>query len=260
MSADHILVSQEGPVLTVTLNRPEKFNALTFEMYGRVREICSTLPADGPVKAMIITGAGGRAFAAGTDISLFRAFKTEADGINYERDGESTFQALEACPVPIIAAISGACTGGGAGMAACCDMRIGTQDMKYGFPISRTLGNMLASATLDRLVHLLGEPRLIDIMYTARLIEAEEALRIGLVSELCQSHETLMRRARELAMQLAGHAPLTIRATKEVLRRMRQARRQVQDEDLVAKIYTSADFREGLDAFLTKRKPNWTGR
>jgi enoyl-CoA hydratase/carnithine racemase len=258
--SDHILVDRDGPVLTVTLNRPEKFNALTFEMYGRLRELCASMPSDGPVKAMIIAGAGGRAFAAGTDISLFRDFRTEADGLKYERDNEATLSALEACPVPIIAAIAGACTGGGAGIAACCDLRIGTRDMKYGFPIARTLGNMLASATLDRLASLLGEARLIELLYTARLIEAEEAHRIGLVSELCDGYDALMRRARELAQQIASHAPLTLRATKQLLFRMREARRHIPDEDLVAKVYTSADFREGLDAFLTKRKPAWTGR
>jgi enoyl-CoA hydratase/carnithine racemase len=245
--SDHVLVSHDGPVMTVTLNRPEKFNALTFEMYARIGDICSGVPQDGSVRAMIITGAGGRAFAAGTDISLFRDFKTPAQGIEYERSGDATFTAIEACPVPIIAAIAGACTGGGAGIAACCDLRIATRDMKYGFPIARTLGNVLSAATLSRLVRRLGEGR-------------EEAHRIGFVSELCDSHEMLMLRARALADQIAGLAPLTISATKALLRRVREAQPKVEDEDLIAKIYTSADFREGLDAFLTKRKPAWTGK
>jgi enoyl-CoA hydratase/carnithine racemase len=258
--SDHVLVSHDGPVMTVTLNRPEKFNALTFEMYARIGDICSGVPQDGSVRAMIITGAGGRAFAAGTDISLFRDFKTPAQGIEYERSGDATFTAIEACPVPIIAAIAGACTGGGAGIAACCDLRIATRDMKYGFPIARTLGNVLSAATLSRLVRRLGEGRVAEMIYTTRLIEAEEAHRIGFVSELCDSHEMLMLRARALADQIAGLAPLTISATKALLRRVREAQPKVEDEDLIAKIYTSADFREGLDAFLTKRKPAWTGK
>jgi enoyl-CoA hydratase/carnithine racemase len=258
--SDHILVSRDGPVTTVTLNRPDKFNALTFEMYEQLREICSTVPSDGSVRAMIITGAGGRAFAAGTDISLFRDFKTPEQGIAYEKSGDATFSALETCPVPIIAAIAGACTGGGAGIAACCDIRLATRDMKYGFPIARTLGNVLSAATLSRLVHRLGEARVAEMIYTTRLIEAEEAHRIGFVSELLDSHEALMQRARALAGQIAGLAPLTIMATKTLLRRIREAAPKVQDEDLIAKIYTSADFREGLDAFLTKRKPSWSGR
>jgi enoyl-CoA hydratase len=258
--SDHVLVSSEGPVKVVTLNRPDKFNALTFEMYARLAEICTSIPEDGSVRAVIITGAGSRAFAAGTDISLFRNFSSEADGIKYEQSADETFTAIEACPVPTIAAIAGACTGGGAGIAACCDMRIATRDVKFGFPIARTLGNLLSAATLARLVARLGEARVIDMIYTSRLLEADEALQIGLVSELCDDHAALMQRAHALAAQIAGYAPLTLRATKEILRRLRQAQPRVNDDDVVAKVYTSADFREGLDAFLTKRKPNWTGR
>ena len=258
--SDHVLVSRDGPVMTVTLNRPEKFNALTFEMYARVGEICRSVPDDGSVRAVVLTGAGTRAFAAGTDIALFRDFKTEADGITYETRADDCFTAVEACAVPTIAAIAGACTGGAAGIAACCDMRIATRDMRYGFPIARTLGNVLSGATLSRLVARLGEARVIDMIYTSRLIEAEEALRIGLVSELCDTHAALMQRTRELAAQIAGNAPLTLRATKEILRRLRAAQPRIDDDDLVGVIYTSADFREGIDAFLTKRTPNWTGR
>jgi len=258
--SDHVLVSRDGPVTTVTLNRPEKFNALTFDMYERLAEICTTVPDDGSVRAIIVTGAGTKAFAAGTDISLFRNFGGGQDGIKYEKNADETFSAIESCPVPTIAAISGACTGGGAGIAGCCDMRIGTRDLKFGFPIARTLGNMLSAPTLARLVHLLGEAKVVDLIYTSRMIEAEEALRIGLVSELCDTHEALMARTKALAAQIAGYAPLTLRATKDILRRLRQAAPKVQDEDLIAKVYGSADFREGLEAFLAKRKPNWTGR
>jgi enoyl-CoA hydratase/carnithine racemase len=259
--SDHVLISRDGPVMTITLNRPEKFNALTFEMYARIGDTCRNVPADGSVRAVVITGAGTKAFAAGTDISLFRDFKTEADGINYEKGGDACFSGIEACPVPTIAAIAGACTGGGAGIVACCDMRIATRDMKYGFPIARTLGNVLSAATLARLVARLGEAKVIEMIYTSRLIEADEALRIGFVSELCDDHAALMRRTQELAAQIAGNAPLTLRATKKLLRRLRKAATpRVDDDDIVGMIYTSADFHEGLEAFLAKRKANWTGR
>jgi enoyl-CoA hydratase/carnithine racemase len=162
--------------------------------------------------------------------------------------------------VPTIAAITGACTGGGAGIAACCDMRIGTRSMKFGFPIARTLGNCLSAATLARLVGVLGEAGVIDLIYTSRLIEADEAFRIGLVSELVEDHEAVVARSDALARQIAGHAPLTLRVTKELLRRLRHQLPTVDDDDLIGMVYTSADFREGLDAFLTKRKPNWQGR
>jgi enoyl-CoA hydratase len=258
--SDEILKSLDGGVLTVTLNRPEKFNALTFTMYDTIADICTNVPMDGSVKAIVFRGAGGKAFAAGTDISLFRSFETPEQGIAYEKNADKVFTALERCPVPTIAALTGACTGGGAGIAACCDMRIATRSLKYGFPIARTLGNCLSAATLGRLVGVMGEPKVIDLIYTSRLIEADEALRIGLVNELVDDHEAVVARADALARQIAGHAPLTLRATKELLRRLRHRHAEVNDDDVVGMIYTSADFREGLDAFLTKRKPNWQGR
>ncbi|MCL4766591.1 MAG: enoyl-CoA hydratase/isomerase family protein [Hyphomicrobiaceae bacterium] len=243
-----------------TFNRPQARNALTFGMYDRLAEICVTAPTDGSVMAIVISGAGERAFAAGTDISLFRDFRTPEQGIAYEKRADEVFTAIESCPVPTIAAIAGACTGGGAGIAACCDMRIATRDMKFGFPIARTLGNCLSAASLERLVRLVGEARVTDLIFTARLVEAEEARAVGLVSEVVESHAALMARAEELARQIAGHAPLTLRITKELLRRLRRRGPKVDDTDLVARCYTSADFREGLEAFLAKRPAKWTGR
>lgn len=244
----------------LTLNRPQARNALTFAMYDRVAEICENAPTDGSLKAIVITGAGDRAFAAGTDISLFRDFSSPEQGIAYEKTADENFTRIESCPIPTIAAISGACTGGGAGIAACCDMRIGMRDMKFGFPIARTLGNCLSATTLSRLVGLLGEARVVDLIYTARLIGADEALNIGLVSELVDDKAALLARAEQLARQIAGHAPLTLRTTKQLLARLRNAGQRVDDTDLVAAVYTSADFREGLEAFLAKRPPQWQGR
>jgi enoyl-CoA hydratase len=244
----------------ITFNRPAARNALTFAMYDRLAEICASTAADGPVKAIILTGAGGRAFAAGTDISLFRDFRFREQGLDYEKRAEENFTAIEACPVPTIAAIAGACTGGGAAIAACCDIRIAARDMKFGFPIARTLGNCLSAATLARLVVLLGEARVVDLIYTARLMEADEARAIGLISEVLDSPAAVMARARTLAREIASHAPLTLRITKELLRRLRARNAKVDDSDLIAKAYTSADFREGLEAFLAKRRPKWIGR
>jgi enoyl-CoA hydratase/carnithine racemase len=244
----------------ITFNRPAARNALTFGMYDRLAEICANSPADGPVKAIVLTGAGGRAFAAGTDISLFRDFRSAEQGLEYEKRAEEIFTAIESCPVPTIAAIAGACTGGGAAIAACCDIRIAARDLKFGFPIARTLGNCLSAATLARLVALLGEARVVDLIYTARLMDAEEARSIGLVSELIDSPAAVVARAMSLAREIAGHAPLTLRITKELLRRLRARSPKVDDRDLIAKAYTSADFREGLEAFLAKRTPKWSGK
>lgn len=257
---EELLYSVTGGIGLVTFNRPQARNALTFAMYDRLIEICSTVPKDGSVKVIVITGAGGKAFAAGTDISQFRTFDTVEQGIEYERNADKVFQAIEMCPVPTIAAITGACTGGGAGISACCDMRIASRDIKYGFPIARTLGNCLSAATLGRLVSLLGQARVRDLILTSRLIEAEEAMRIGLVNELVETADAVLPRAMALAAQLATHAPLTMRVTKELLRRMQAAQPPVEDEDLIGMVYTSADFKEGLTAFLAKRPAQWQGK
>lgn len=259
--SQELLVARDGAITTITLNRPEKYNAITFSMYRSIAEACEEAGKDGVTRAIIITGAGGKAFAAGTDIAQFRSFATPEDGIRYEASIDNLLSAIEACPVPTIAALAGACTGGGAAIASCCDMRIATRSLKYGYPIARTLGNCLSAASLQRLSSLLGPQRVIELIYTARLIEADEALRIGLVSELVEDHAAVMARARQLASQIAGHAPMTLAVTKELMRRNRQASgSKVDDHDLVGQVYTSADFREGLDSFLAKRPPQWTGR
>lgn len=244
----------------ITLNRPQARNALTHEMYEQVAEICTSVPDDRSVHALIITGAGEKAFAAGTDISLFLDFSTPEQGLEYEAAAAQNFTAYDACPVPIVAAISGACTGGGAGIAACCDLRIATKSMKFGFPISRTLGNCLSVRTLHRLVGLIGEAKTKELIITSRLIEADEALEIGLVNEIVEDHAALMDRVWSLGRQLRDHAPLTMQATKVLLARLRKDGPSAEDKDWIGKVYSSADFKEGREAFLAKRKPNWTGR
>ena len=247
-------------VATVTFNRPQARNAFTIAMYEGLAEICRSVPTDGSVKALILRGAGDRAFAAGTDMTEFRGFSTPADALAYEHRMDGVLGDIERCPVPTIAAITGACTGGGAAIAACCDIRIADARLKFGFPIARTLGNCLSVANLARLAALVGAGRTREILFTARLIEAEEAARIGLVSEVLPDAEALHARARELAALLATHAPLTLRATKEGLRRAMRDGPDAEDADLVTMCYMSEDFREGMEAFLSKRAPEWKGR
>jgi enoyl-CoA hydratase/carnithine racemase len=244
----------------VTFNRPQSRNALTFAMYEGLAEICGQAEPGGPVKAIVLRGAGGRAFAAGTDMAQFRGFLTPEDAWGYELKMERVFERIEGCPVPTIAAITGACTGGGAAIAACCDLRIADRRLRYGFPIARTLGNCLSVASLSRLVAILGDARVREIIFTARLVEAEEAKAIGLISEVVEDADAVMHRARELARLLATHAPLTLRATKEALRRLRVEGEAAEDRDLIELTYMSEDFREGMEAFLAKRTPRWKGR
>jgi len=255
---DELQFHREGNTGVITFNREQQRNALTFEMYESLAEICNTIIDKSlDIRSLIITGAGEKAFAAGTDISRFRNFSTGDDALAYERTMDRVLGALESVPIPTVAAIRGACTGGGAAIAACCDIRISSDDIKFGFPIARTLGNCLSVGNLSRLVELLGAARTREILMTSRLIKINEALSINLVNE---SVSDPLARAHELCEQMRSHAPLTIAASKEGLRRLRMASANVEGDDLILQCYTSEDFREGMDAFLAKRKPDWTGR
>ena len=236
----------------VTFNRPDQRNALTFAMYDRLAEIAD---APGDVRAIVIAGAGG-AFAAGTDMSQFRAFDSPEDAWGYESRMDEILGRIERCKLPTLAAITGACTGGGAAIAACCDLRITDDRLKFGFPIARTLGNCLSISSLSRLSTLIGAAKVREIIFTSRLVGAEEALASGLVMEISADP---LARATELAGQIAGYAPLTLQVTKEGLRRLRDEGPEADDKDLIRTAYMSADFKEGMEAFLGKRKPNFTG-
>lgn len=256
---DELLHEVRDGIAFLTLNRPQARNALTFPMYEELARICTAAADDPGVRALVITGAGDRAFAAGTDIGQFREFRTADDALAYEHRIDRILTAVESCPKPTIAAIAGAATGGGAAIAAVCDIRLGAANARIGFPIAKTLGNCLSMANYGRLAALIGPARVIDLIYTARLIEAPEAHAIGLLSEVLPDHASLQARAAELARTLAGHAPLTLRVTKEAMRRLRLAAREVPGDDLVALCFTSNDFREGVDSFLARRPPAWTG-
>jgi enoyl-CoA hydratase len=256
---DDLLYELRDGIGFVTLNRPQARNALTFPMYERLAALCGEIAEDSAVRALVVTGAGEKAFAAGTDISQFTAFRTAEDALAYEERVDRVLTAIESCPKPTIAAIAGACTGGGAAIAAVCDMRIGAANARIGFPIAKTLGNCLSMANYARLAALIGPARVIDLIYTSRLIEAEEAKAIGLLSEVLPDHAALQARAEALARGIAANAPLTMRATKEAMRRLRMAARQVQGDDLVAMCFTSNDFREGVESFLARRPAQWTG-
>jgi enoyl-CoA hydratase len=256
---EELLYDVRDGIARVTFNRPQARNALTFAMYERLAEICGAVNQDRSIRALILTGAGDKAFAAGTDISQFRAFKTPQDALDYEARIDRVVGSIEECRVPVIAAIAGACTGGGGGIAAACDLRIAAANARFGFPIARTLGNCLSMGNLSRLAAIIGFARAKEIILTARLVEAPEALAAGLVSEVLPDHAALMARAEELAKLLTGHAPLTMQATKEALRRLRPKLAAEEGRDLILMCYMSRDFREGMEAFLGKRPPEWRG-
>jgi enoyl-CoA hydratase len=258
VSEDLLFEAKDG-IVRATFNRPQARNAFTFAMYERLAQICAEINADRSVKVLILQGAGDKAFASGTDINQFREFKTPQHAIEYESRIDRVLTALEQCRVPTIAAITGACTGGGAGIAACCDLRVGTKTTRMGFPIARTLGNCLSMSNISRLTALVGPARVKDLIFTARLIGAEEAASLGLLNEVVEDVPALQRRVDELAVLIAGNAPLTLNATKQALARLQRRLSREEGEDLILMCYMSRDFREGLDAFLNKRQPKWLG-
>jgi enoyl-CoA hydratase/carnithine racemase len=258
-ASNHVLVSRDGPIVTVTFNRPEARNAMTWDMYQRLNEACEEVDADDAVRVLVLKGAGGKAFVAGTDISQFTKFESGEDGLRYERDGDQRSGRIARVRKPVIAQIQGFAVGGGFGIAAGADLRIATPDARFGAPIARTLGNCLSMKAYARYMDLLGPSRLKELILTARLLSADEALAAGFVHEIVPA-ETIEARVRELAEKIASHAPITLWVTKEAVRRIQESRPLPDGDDLIATTYGSADFREGVRAFLEKRPPRWTGK
>jgi enoyl-CoA hydratase/carnithine racemase len=257
--SDDILFEVRERIGFVTFNRPQARNAMTFAMYERLGEICSNL--DSSVQVLVLRGAGGKAFVSGTDISQFQSgFATAQDGLDYEARMDRVFDAIEDVKVPTIAAIQGACTGGGAGIAAACDLRFGSPSAKFGFPIARTVGNCLSMRNTARLAAMIGVAKTKELLLLAKLFDAEEMKALGLLNEVVASEEALLPRVEEVARTLLTHAPLTMRASKIALNRYIRRLNPGEGDDLIALCYTSRDFKEGVRAFLEKRKPQWTGK
>lgn len=254
------LFATDGPIAFLTFNRPDARNALTWGMYDALAAACDRVDADPAVRVLVIRGAG-EAFAAGTDIRQFTEFRSGEDGLAYERRLDGVLDRLERVAAPTIAQVQGIAAGGGCAIALACDLRVCTPDARFGVPIARTLGNCLSAANCARLVDLIGPARTKDLLFTGRLIDVDEARALGLVTRLA-SAEAIDAEVRALAAMLVARAPLTLRATKETVRRLAESRRLAAGatDDLVAACYASADFREGMAAFLEKRTPRFEGR
>jgi enoyl-CoA hydratase/carnithine racemase len=260
--SDELIYNVTENIGHIVLNRPQRRNALTCDMYKRIGEICAAAGSgEDPnrVKIIIISGSGDAAFASGTDISQFNDFASGQDGIGYENMLEAIMCQIENCKVPTISALHGFVTGGGLGIAAACDIRLGSADLRLGVPIARTLGNCLALGTLRRFVALVGEARTKYILLTAELIDAKEAQSAGFISEILTDKAAAIDRALELAEKMTAFAPLTMKVTKTALQRLQTTAELPNDDDLIALAYDSKDFREGRTAFFEKRAPNWTG-
>jgi enoyl-CoA hydratase/carnithine racemase len=255
---DELLVSQEGPVLRVTFNRPGQRNAMTWAMYEGLYDACERADGDDDIRVMVLRGAGDAAFVAGTDIAQFQEFRSGEDGVAYERRIARVLNRLEDVTVPTVAAVQGFCIGGGLAIAAVCDLRVATRSARFGVPIARTLGNCLSMNTFSLLVHHLGPARTLDLLLRARLLAGERAHAAGFVSEVCDDGE-LDEVLGELVEPILRHAPLTMWAAKEAVSRLRRA--QLPDgDDLVSRVFGSEDFSRAVQAFLSKEQVTWTGR
>jgi enoyl-CoA hydratase/carnithine racemase len=250
-----LLVDLDDGVLTVLFNRPGQRNAMTWAMYEGLVAACERADADPAVRALVLRGAGRTAFVAGTDIAQFAAFRDGADGVDYERATTAILTRLAEVTVPAIAAVDGFCVGAGLAIASACDLRISHPDARFGVPIARTVGNCLSAATIALISGHLGTARTMDLLLTARLATAEELAPTGFLTEITEDVDAALAR---LLARLAGHAPLTMWATKTALRRLRAAT-SVEDADIIARVYGSADFRAGVAAFGAKQSPDWTG-
>jgi enoyl-CoA hydratase len=259
VSTAEVLFAADGPVARLTFNRPEARNAMTWAMYDALARACDDVDADERIRVFVLR-AKGDAFVAGTDIRQFTGFASAQDGIAYERRMETVIDRLERVRVPTIAQVEGVAAGGGCVIALTCDLRVCTPAARFGVPIARTLGNCLSTANYARLSDLIGPARTKDLLFTGRLIDAAEADALGLVTRMADAPR-VEDVVRDLADTIAANAPLTLRVTKEALWRIAKHRRPaVEDEDLLSSCYASADFREGVNAFVEKRVPRFAGR
>jgi enoyl-CoA hydratase/carnithine racemase len=255
-----MLFEVRGGVGYLTVNRPEQRNAMTWAMYQRLIEVCEEVDRSDSIRVLVISGSGDRAFISGTDIAQFPAFRGNPQaGIEYEDRIDRVIGRLDAVSKPVVAAVRGFAVGGGLTIALACDLRVAADTARFGVPVIR-LGNCLSMKTYARLVALIGPARAKEMIYTARHVEAQEAHAWGLVNEVVPS-SALDSRIRDLAEAIASAPPLTLRVSKEAVRRV--VHRMLPEDpghDLVQMCYDSADFQEGVAAFLDKRAPRWTGR
>jgi enoyl-CoA hydratase/carnithine racemase len=256
--APELLVEQDGPVLTVTFNRARQRNAMTWAMYEGLYDACERADSDEGIRVMVLRSSSEKAFIAGTDISQFTDFTSGEDGVAYEKKISRITNRLEDVDVPTVAAIRGFCVGGGLGLASVCDLRIATPSARFGLPIARTLGNCLSMNSYSVLLNQVGPAIALDMLLRARLVTGEEAHGLGFVAEL-SGEDDLEKVTDDVVQTLLGHAPISMWAAKEAVRRFRRASIP-EGDDIVARAFGSEDFRRAVAAFSTKEPVVWEGR
>ena len=253
MSGD-VRTELRGPALWVTFDRPEAHNAMTFAMYEALFEACERADADAAVSALVLRGAGGKAFAAGNEISDFVG---NEDVVEYEDWIREMLDGLFRLPQVTIAAVDGVCVGGGLAVATSCDLRVATVGSRFGYPIARTLGNALSSPVLYRCAAVFGESLTREMLLASRLVGADRAHAVGAVLAVLPDRAALDAEVEVMVDGIRQASPVTIRATKHQLgARARLTETAPADEEaLLHEVYGGPDFAEGVRAFLAKEKP-----
>lgn len=256
-----LILLRDGPVARLTFNNPAKRNAMTFAMWRDLASSLDDLAKDPTLRCVILTGEGEQAFVSGADISEFEEKRSAPDAIaTYNAAVAGAGRALEAMHVPVIAAIRGACIGGGMGIALRCDLRLCSTDARFGIPAAR-LGLGYGFADIAIVQGAIGTQAAADMLFTARFFDAAEAKACGLVMRVVDPSEVAAT-ADDIAAQIAGNAPLTIRAAKAGLRALvapAPPASKAAIEAMVDTCFASADYAEGRAAFAARRTPVFTG-
>ncbi len=251
-----VLLERTGTIAQLTLSRPSSLNALTWTMYEQMEAHLKSIASDDTIRVVVLRGAG-KAFAAGTDITQFQGYSGQ-DGIVYERKMAAIIEGLYNFAKPTIAAVHGYAVGAGIVLSSVCDLRFATPAARFGAPIARTLGNALSIKNYQHIAEAFGDMRAKEMLLTARLLSAEEALHCGFLTAILEE-DRLYAHVMEVAQQTSTLAPLTIWATKEAHRRLYAQTYDVPFDDVIARVYGSHDFAEGVQAHIEKRKPQWRG-